>query len=164
VLTLLNSILDSNSGEFMERRKALHVSTVAMGAAAIAASLNSKQAIAEEKGGTKKETKNKNANTDLLAECINSCEVCIAHCQYLLSKGDTSLSDCLKKCLEVIPLCEATKTLSNYKSKLTSSTAKICMEACKACAQSCKPHIGHHEECKQCFESCQKCIECGEGM
>jgi Cys-rich four helix bundle protein (predicted Tat secretion target) len=93
------------------------------------------------------------------AECLRACEVCIAHCQALLAKGDTMLGECLKRCLELQTLCEATNTLANYGSDLTARTAKVCLDACLACAESCKPHVSHHQECKACYEACLKCAE-----
>ncbi|MCA2961398.1 MAG: four-helix bundle copper-binding protein [Silvanigrellales bacterium] len=97
--------------------------------------------------------------SEVVDECVRACEVCIAHCQSLLAKGDSMLGECLKKCLDVVPLCEATGTLSNLGSERTAAVAKVCLEACRACADSCKPHIGHHTTCKACYDACLKCIE-----
>lgn len=94
-----------------------------------------------------------------IAKCIRACEVCIAHCHALLAKGDTMLAECLRRCLDLVPLCEATGTLANYGSELTVKTARVCLEACEACAASCKPHVGHHDICKACYEACLACSE-----
>jgi Cys-rich four helix bundle protein (predicted Tat secretion target) len=93
------------------------------------------------------------------ADCVIKSQECIAHCQELLAKGDTSLSECLRTTLELVPLGEASKTLASYGSGLTPKMAKVFQEACETCAAACKKHAHHHAECKACYESCLKCIE-----
>lgn len=150
----------------MERRDVLRFSSLAAGGVALA-SASKVAAFAQSNkgaapGGAKKQTDNEFSN--IMADCARACEICIAHCQTLLAQGDTMLADCLKKCLELVPLCDATETLLNYKSVYAAKIAKICLEACQACAESCKPHIAHHQQCKACYEACLKCIEACKSM
>jgi len=142
----------------MERRDVMKFAGIALGGAALAApALAQKMKTPAAVAVTK--TTGFSAIAQATSDCIRACEICIMHCQSLLAQGDTMLGECLKSCLELVPLCEATGTLANYGSALTAKTAKVCLEACEACAASCKAHVGHHAQCKACYEACLKCIE-----
>lgn len=147
----------------MERRDVIKFAGIAMGGTALAASVKTSALGEAAKGAAGSKTAGANAAylkiSQATSECLNACEISIAHSQTLLAKGDTMLADCLKRSIELLPICNATKTLANYGSDITPKLAKVCLEACQACADSCKPHIGHHAQCKGCYDACLKCIE-----
>jgi Cys-rich four helix bundle protein (predicted Tat secretion target) len=142
----------------MERRHVMKIAGLALGGTAVAA-----PALAQKSKTASPASPSDRKDFTVLAEvsddCLRACRICIVHCQSLLAQGDTMLGDCLKRCLELVPLCEATGALASYGSALTPKTAKVCLEACQACAESCKPHIGHHAPCKACYEACLKRVE-----
>lgn len=143
----------------MQRRGLLKSFGLAAGALPLVA-----QGAAPARGATAASAKasplaSSHALSEAVDACVRACEVCIAHCQAQLAKGDTMLAECLKTCLDVVPLCEATGSLANLGSTRTAAVAKVCLEACQACADACKPHVQHHDTCKACHEACLRCVE-----
>ena len=143
----------------MERRLVMKNAAVAMGGFVLAGAAQHAMAQSSKKGSGSGKRKPFEKLSDTLSECIESCEVCMELCRSDMAAGETLMAECFKKCLDLVPVCQALRTLSNYGSELTSAQAKVCKEACKACADACKPHINHHPECKACYEDCLKCAE-----
>lgn len=143
----------------MERRLAMKNAALALGGAMVVGGTQVAMAQSAKKSAAVGKRKPFDKLSDALSECIDSCEVCIEFCRSQMATGDTMMADCFKKCLELTPVCESLRTLSNYGSELTAAQAKVCRDACKACAEACKPHIEHHAECKACYDDCLKCAE-----
>ncbi len=143
----------------MERRLAMKNAALALGGVMAVGGTQMAMAQAGKKGAAVAKRKPFDKLSDALSECIDSCEVCIEFCRSQMASGETMMADCFKKCLELVPVCESLRTLSNYGSELTAAQAKVSRDACKACAEACKPHIEHHSECKACYEDCLKCAE-----
>ena len=96
------------------------------------------------------------------SDCIRAGELCQAHCQDQLGKGNTSFSSCNKKVHEMLSLTRAMLTLAAMDSALTPKLAAVCADACKACSDACaehKEHFAHgmHMACKNCMEACNTC-------
>lgn len=104
----------------------------------------------------------KRALLDALAKCLQTGEVCQAHCVEELGKGNVSMATCNKRVHEMLAMCRATLSLAALDSTLLPQAAAVCAAACKACAEACAEHKAHfahgmHLSCKDCMESCQAC-------
>ncbi len=151
----------------MDRRKVLQSGGV-LGASVAAATIAAVSQAAFAKDH-KKSGKNKqsgpfsgdqiNSLTAALLDCKSKADICVAHCQRELARGDNMLGECLKGTLEVVPVVAASSTIVAYNSELSKPLLKVCLEACEFCAEACKKHADHHEECKTCYESCKACIK-----
>ena len=93
------------------------------------------------------------------ARCVETGQICLAHCISLLSKGDTGMKDCAVNVNQMLALCGSLQNLAAQNAPLVPALAKVCLEACRQCAAACKVHAGHHAECKACYESCLACIK-----
>jgi Cys-rich four helix bundle protein (predicted Tat secretion target) len=94
--------------------------------------------------------------------CLQTGQLCVAHCNALLSTGDTSLAECQRTALNMLAVCDATFKAAAYHSadaKLLKALARVCGDFCRACAKACEVHAGHHEECKACMQSCLDCAK-----
>ncbi len=94
------------------------------------------------------------------SDCVKTGNICLAHCQSLLAKGDTSIADCQQHVMNVVAVCEALVKVAAYHNAddaRIKSFAKSCAGFCDDCAKACEPHVGHHAECKACYDSCKKC-------
>lgn len=109
--------------------------------------------------GHKSHKKNKKLSRviDDTAECIETGEVCIAHCIELIGNGDTEMADCLKSATAMVATCKTMLTLASADSRLVKDMAKVCAEACADCAKACKKHAKHHDVCEECMEACLEC-------
>jgi Cys-rich four helix bundle protein (predicted Tat secretion target) len=98
---------------------------------------------------------------DAAAECAKKGDICIAHCQQLLSKGDTSLAACLQTALSMSVMCAAFAKVAAYEPKSLKKVAIACADLCRECEKACHEHESHHVICKECAESCTACArEC----
>ncbi len=96
---------------------------------------------------------------DAALKCVNRGEVCTNHCIGLLSKGDTSLKDCIRTVSAMLPMCAALVRLAALESPRLKELAKLCADVCEDCEKECKKHAEHHAACKACAESCRECID-----
>lgn len=96
---------------------------------------------------------------DLALKCVNRGEVCTDHCLAMLSKGDTSLKDCIRTVAAMMPLCEGLAKLAAQNSPRLPALAKLCADVCEDCEKECKKHAEHHAVCKACADSCRECID-----
>lgn len=99
------------------------------------------------------------ALVDKALDCVKRGEVCISHCISMLGKGDTSLKDCLRSVLTMMPSCEALARLAALDAKRLREFAKVCGDICADCQAECKKHQDHHAACKACGEACGECAE-----
>jgi Cys-rich four helix bundle protein (predicted Tat secretion target) len=96
---------------------------------------------------------------DAAHHCVNKGEVCLDHCIGLLSKGDTSLKDCIRTVSAMLPMCQTLSRLAALDAKRLREFAKVCADVCADCEAECKKHAEHHAVCKACQESCAACIK-----
>lgn len=91
--------------------------------------------------------------------CITAANICINHCISLISRGDTSLRDCLRTASEMIPACNALGQLASMNAKRLKELAEFCIIVCNDCEIECRKHQSHHWQCKNCAEACAECIK-----
>ena len=99
------------------------------------------------------------ALVDSALECVKRGEVCISHCISSLGQGDTSLKDCLRSVLTMMPSCEALARLAALDAPRLKEFAKVCGDICADCQAECKKHQDHHAACKACGEACGACAD-----
>jgi Cys-rich four helix bundle protein (predicted Tat secretion target) len=92
-------------------------------------------------------------------ECINTGEVCAAHCIELLGKGDTSLKACMASVSAMLAMCGALARFAALDAPRLKDLAKVCEGVCDDCEKECRKHENDHAQCKACAESCAKCIK-----
>ncbi|MEQ1666432.1 MAG: Csp1 family four helix bundle copper storage protein [Bdellovibrionales bacterium] len=97
-----------------------------------------------------------------LAHCLQTGNLCVAHCMNELALGNKEMGDCNKTVHDMLATCEAMLKLTSYKSDLAKSLAKICAQSCDTCAEACKKHQAHwshgmHLVCKECYDACLEC-------
>ena len=95
--------------------------------------------------------------------CTQAAEVCIAHCQQLLARGDASVGTCLRTALDTDVVCGAVLKLAGLNSAFTPALARDSVAVMQACVEACKEHIAHHAECKACHDACLKAIDAAKG-
>jgi Cys-rich four helix bundle protein (predicted Tat secretion target) len=92
-------------------------------------------------------------------DCTRSAQTCIAHCQTLLAKGDTAMSDCLRAALDTEAVCGVVLKLTGINSQFAGVMARQSVAVMEVCIKACEPHITHHAECKACYESCERAVK-----
>lgn len=93
------------------------------------------------------------------ADCIQTGQVCLAHCLILLGDGEKEMAACAKSVSQMLALCGALQQLANQNSKLLPKLAALAQDACNQCEEACKKHAEKHQECKACGESCAACAK-----
>jgi len=96
---------------------------------------------------------------DAALDCVNTGEVCVSHCISSLGSGDTTLKDCLKAVLVMMPAVSGLARLAALDASRLREFAKVCGDICADCQAECKKHQDHHAACKACGEACGKCVE-----
>lgn len=96
---------------------------------------------------------------DAALHCVNRGEVCQDHCIQLMSKGDTSLKDCIRSVSAMLPMCATLARLAALDAKRLKDFAKVCLDVCADCEAECKKHSEHHTQCKACADTCAACIK-----
>jgi Cys-rich four helix bundle protein (predicted Tat secretion target) len=96
---------------------------------------------------------------DKALHCVNTGEVCLNHCIGLLSKGDTSIKDCVRSVSIMLPMCATLAKLGALDAARLKEFAKVCRDVCADCEKECNKHNDHHAVCKACAESCAACIK-----
>ena len=96
--------------------------------------------------------------------CTQAAEVCIAHCQQLLARGDASVGTCLRTALDTDVVCGAVLKLAGLNSAFTPTLARDSIAVMQDCVEACKPHVSHHVECKACHDACLKAIDAAKAL
>ena len=125
---------------------------LATGAAVLAA-----RADAAPDAGAASSTSSGQKLIETASACIQTGELCEAHCFRQLAAGDTSLAQCAASVNLMLPMCRALVTAAAQSSPRLKDIAKSCGLVCRDCEAACKPHAGHHEICRQCMEACRAC-------
>ena len=94
------------------------------------------------------------------SECIETGDLCAAHCARELADGNTEMGRCNVSTQSMIAVCQATMKLVALGSPQAKKMVELCAAACKECGDACaehKPHFAHgmHLECKACMEACE---------
>jgi Cys-rich four helix bundle protein (predicted Tat secretion target) len=96
---------------------------------------------------------------DAALDCVAKGEACVPHCIELTAKGDTSLVECLKSVLAMMPMCTAVARLAALDAPRLKELAKLCGEVCADCETVCRKHAEHHAVCKACAEACASFVK-----
>jgi Cys-rich four helix bundle protein (predicted Tat secretion target) len=96
---------------------------------------------------------------DAALDCVAKGEACVPHCIDLMGKGDTSLVECLKSVLAMMPMCTAVARVAALDAPRLKDLAKLCGEVCADCEKVCRKHAEHHAVCKACAESCASFVK-----
>jgi Cys-rich four helix bundle protein (predicted Tat secretion target) len=95
------------------------------------------------------------------AECASAADVCVAHCEDLISQGDKTLARCLKTAAQVAIVCDSLRSLAARNADLTPQMATVAFNGCKDCEAECRKHEKTHAVCKACGDACAACAtEC----
>ena len=94
---------------------------------------------------------------EVASACIQTGELCEAHCFQQLAAGDTSLAKCAQSVNLMLAMCRALVTGAAQSSPRLKEIARTCGLICRDCEATCKPHAGHHEICRQCMDACRTC-------
>jgi protein SCO1/2 len=100
-------------------------------------------------------------NAELVAAaqtCLVKGEACMRHCIALLSKGDTSLVDCLKTITAMLPICQALERYAIIDARHLPELVKLCITVNAECEAECRRHAEHHDACKACADACAACV------
>ena len=94
---------------------------------------------------------------DTTARCINTGEVCLAHCLQLLGEGDRGMAECARSVNQMLAVCRALNSLAAQGSDMVQDMAMIATDACHICYEACEKHAGKHPQCKACMDACEAC-------
>lgn len=92
-------------------------------------------------------------------DCLQTGEVCMAHCLVLLSQGEKEMAACARSVNELLAVCSALQKLANQESKNTPRFARLAADVCADCEKECRKHEKKHAECKACADSCAACLK-----
>jgi Cys-rich four helix bundle protein (predicted Tat secretion target) len=70
-------------------------------------------------------------------------EACLRHCIGQLSKGDTSLVDCIKTVSAMLPICRALERYASISAKHLRELASLCTRVTSECETECLTHQDH---------------------
>jgi len=95
------------------------------------------------------------------ADCVQTGEVCLAHCIKLLGEGEQPMAACARSVNELLVVCTALQKLAGQGSPNTPAFARVAEKVCADCEAECRKHEHHHAECKACADACAACVtEC----
>ncbi len=96
------------------------------------------------------------------AHCIETANVCLAHCLDRLADGDKTMAACARSVTGLIAACNALLVLTAQHSPLLPRYAAVTADLCKACEDECSKHA-EHPPCKACADACKACAaECAK--
>lgn len=129
-----------------------------LGSVAVATALAAAPAFSA--GGHEHHAENPNAGLiDAALDCVKKGDVCQQHCIELVKAGDTSIADCLRTVVDMLPMCATLTKLASHQSVHLAALARVCIAVCEDCEKECRKHENKHAACKACAESCAACIE-----
>ena len=91
---------------------------------------------------------------DAALRCVSAGEACVPHCVDLVSKGDSSLAECLEHVLVMVPMCTAVSRAAGSDATRLKEIARLCGDICADCEVVCRKHAEHHAVCKASADAC----------
>ncbi len=91
--------------------------------------------------------------------CMNSSQLCLAHCLEQFKAGDTSMAECAQAVQESASMCGAFYQLQALNSSHIKKVAAACLAVCETCEKTCDEFADQHEVCKDCRDSCTDLIK-----
>lgn len=97
-----------------------------------------------------------------LAECIHTCQDCIASC---LKEDDVKMmTECIRLDGECAEVCSMTLNMVHKDARFMKEALMLCKKVCMACSEECEKHpFDHCQECNKaclaCAEACQKFLD-----
>jgi len=152
---------EMNHGSFSPERRDLLMGAGALGVGALAASLASGSAFAEEHSH-KHDHATGSKHKKLIAalhDCMRSGDDCIQHCLIEFKSGDTAMADCARIVLETIAYCTAHAKLATLDSANLKAMTELGIKMCGDCEKECRKHERKHSTCKDCADACAECIK-----
>jgi Cys-rich four helix bundle protein (predicted Tat secretion target) len=138
----------------MDRRHLLIATGAALAAAAVTARADDEHAHHHDHG-----------SSPLVASaghCVQTANVCLAHCFDRLAEGDRSMAECARSVTALIAVCNALEVLAAQKSPLLPKYAAVAADVCRACEEQCRKHA-EHPPCSACADACKACAaECAK--
>lgn len=96
------------------------------------------------------------------AHCVETANVCLAHCFDRLAEGDKAMAACARSVTSLIAVCNALGVLAAQHSPLLPKYAAVAADVCRACEEECNKH-SEHPPCKACADACKTCAaECAK--
>jgi Cys-rich four helix bundle protein (predicted Tat secretion target) len=93
------------------------------------------------------------------SHCVNTGDVCIAHCLTLLGNGEKELAACAKSVQDVTASCTALRQLAAANSPHVAKLAAVVGDICSDCETECRKHEAKHSVCHDCAEACAQCAK-----
>ncbi len=101
-------------------------------------------------------------NSDLVKSalhCMNSSQVCLAHCLEEFKLGEMEMAECAQAVQESAAMCTAMWQLASLGSSHIKQVAVACQSVCESCEKACDEFADKHEVCKTCRDSCTDLIK-----
>ena len=139
----------------MERRELLKGAALALAAASTAAFANNHEHHHHDHGAMKK-------LSGLIAssgECLQTGELCLAHCLMVLADGEKEMAACAQSVNELLAVCSSLQKLAAQNAPSLPKFAKLAAEVCARCEKECRKHEKKHKECKDCADACARCVK-----
>ena len=87
------------------------------------------------------------------------CSKMALSCADACSAENMDMSQCIRLCLDVSDICDATARLGLRRTgsnpQILRELLELCARACDECAAECERH--NHEHCKLCAQMCREC-------
>jgi len=93
------------------------------------------------------------------SHCVNTGDICIAHCLTLLGNGEKELAACAKSVQDVTASCTALRQLAAANSPHVAKLAAVVGDICSDCETECRKHEAKHSVCHDCAEACAQCAK-----
>jgi Cys-rich four helix bundle protein (predicted Tat secretion target) len=148
------------------RREFLAKSTTSLAAAAFSGTLLSQMipaaALAADKAKKGEgKTEASAAFAKAVAHCLETGELCLAHCTKELADGNTEMAKCNASVQAMMVVCQSAVRLVALGSAQAKKAVELCAAVCKECAEACEEHKAHfahgmHLACKSCGEACRE--------
>jgi len=103
------------------------------------------------------------ALVDAATRCVQTAEVCMAHCLEVMGAGDRTMEGCGHAVNALRSVCGTLAALTAQQSPLLGKYAAVAKQFCDACEKECRKHAEEHAPCKACAEACVDCSrECAK--
>jgi Cys-rich four helix bundle protein (predicted Tat secretion target) len=137
----------------MDRRELLST-----GAGIIAGMSTARVALANPKDphAAHKAEKKNNKLFDAAMNCQKTGQACLEHSLLMMSKGDSSLLECINSTRDMLAVTETLAKLAASSSPHLRGYASMAAQVCLANEKLCAKHAKEHVECRECADSCKK--------
>lgn len=96
---------------------------------------------------------------DAAMRCVQTGQACTHHCIDFLRHGDNSLTECLWRVQQMVPMCSAMAQMVALNSPHIKAVVQTCIAVCEDCEKECRKHADKHLVCRACADACVECIK-----